>query len=190
MRTDLRQCITGHISIKPEVLGKIVNKFEPSTISAGTHFAEAGRRCRKMAFIDKGIMRIYNVADGKEITLWIGEEHSFITALSSFVFELPSRWSIQALTDAELLVIKREDHFSLLDLYPEWLEFDNRILANAFATLEERIFSHLYMSAEERYQQMMEKHPELFNKVPLRHIASMLGIAPETLSRLRSKQNT
>jgi CRP-like cAMP-binding protein len=85
-------------------------------------------------------------------------------------------------------VINRENHFKLLETHPKWLEFDNRLLTSAFTIMENRFFSHLYMTAEERYQELMENEPSLFNRVPLKVIASMLGIAPETLSRLRGKQ--
>lgn len=190
MKTDLQKCISEQVSIKPDILEEIASKFNSAELSSGEVFIEAGRICRKMALIKEGVLRIYNIAEGKEVTLWIGSEHSFITALSSFINEHPSRWTIEAVTDAKLLVISREDHFTLLDSYPEWLEFDNRILANAFTMLEQRMFSHLYMSAGERYRQLMNNQPSLFNRVPLRHIASMLGITPETLSRLRSKQPT
>ncbi|MDX1639006.1 MAG: Crp/Fnr family transcriptional regulator [Balneolaceae bacterium] len=187
MKLDLEQCISEQVAIKPAVKEEILSMFRESGLDAGEHFVEAGQYCRKMAFIRSGVLRIYNLAEGQEVTLWIGSDHSFITALSSFVFDRPSRWYIQALTDAELLVITRDDHFTLLDRHPGWMEFDNRILANSFAALEQRIFAHLYMKAEDRYQQLLQNQPELFNRVPLRHIASMLGITPETLSRLRSK---
>jgi len=188
MQSELRQCITDQVSVKSGVLEEILDHFEYLELSAGEYFIEAGRICRRLAFINRGVLRIYNIADGDEVTLWIGSEHRFITALTSFIHKEPSRWYIEALTDAELLVISREDHFKLLDAYPEWLEFDNRILVNAYAMIEQRMFSHLYMGAEERYRNLMAQQPDLFNRVPLRHIASMLGMTPETLSRLRSKQ--
>jgi len=140
-----------------------------------------------MAFIHTGVLRMYNINEKKEVTLWIGSENSFITDLSSFINQLPARWFIEAVLPCRLLVISRENHFALLKQNPAWLEFDNQLLINAFTILEQRMFSHLYMSAEERYQNLMEHEPGLFNRVPLKQIASMLGMTPETLSRLRGK---
>jgi hypothetical protein len=71
---------------------------------------------------------------------------------------------------------------------PKWNELDKIFITKCFTILEERIFSHLYMTAEERFHQLFKQHPELFNQVPLQYLASMLGMTPETLSRLRKKQ--
>ena len=53
--------------------------------------------------------------------------------------------------------------------------------------LEDQVFNHLSLSTEERYQQFFDHNKDLFNQVPLKYIASMLGMSPETLSRIRSK---
>jgi len=186
MKEALRKCITEHIKITPEVWGEIGKQFEYAELQKGKHIVHSGETCRKLAFINEGILRIYNVNDGREITLWIAAEHEFMTALTSFVFGKPSYWNIDAVTDCKLLIIGRDKHFELLNHYPEWLEFDNRILAGAFSTLEERMYSHICLKARDRYKKLMNENPELFNRVPLQHIASMLGMTPETLSRIRS----
>lgn len=188
MLSHLKNCISEQITMSSEVVNDIADYFHPEYFKPGDHFTEPGKVCKKMAFISSGALRMYNVAEGKEVTLWIGTENRFITDLRSFVQQTPARWYIEAITDCELAVISREDHFKLLENQPKWLEFDNRLLTSAFSIMEHRLYSHLYMTAEERYRELMEYEPELFNRVPLKMIASMLGIAPETLSRLRSKQ--
>jgi len=187
MIPSLKKCISEQLVISTDVLDAIAKQFREVTLTAGEFLIEPGKVCKNMAFISNGALRLYNVADGKEITLWIGTENRFITDLRSFVQQTPARWYIEAVTDCELAVISREDHFKLLENYPKWLEFDNRLLTSAFSIMEHRLYSHLYMTAEERYRELMEAEPGLFNRVPLKMIASMLGIAPETLSRLRGK---
>jgi CRP/FNR family transcriptional regulator, anaerobic regulatory protein len=187
VKSSLKKCISEQIIISTDVLDDIVKRFREVNINAGELLAEPGKVSRNLAFISKGILRMYNVADGKEVTLWIGTENRFITDLRSFVQQKPARWYIETITDCELGVISREDHFNLMGIYPKWLEFDNRLLTSAFSIMEHRLWSHLYMTAEERYRELMETEPGLFNRVPLKMIASMLGIAPETLSRLRKK---
>ncbi|MBW1294767.1 Crp/Fnr family transcriptional regulator [Aquimarina litoralis] len=181
----LKNCISSQISIDKDSMDAILSAFEPLKISKGEFLLEAGKICRKMAFIDSGYMRMYDIADGKEITLWIGSEGKFITSLSSFVFETTNHWNIQAITDCTLFVINREDHFKLTKTNPKWLEFDNILLANSFALLENKMFSQLHTTAKQRYDQLISEEPELFKHVPLQYIASMIGIAPESLSRLR-----
>jgi CRP-like cAMP-binding protein len=166
-------------------MDKILSVFEPVEIIKGQFFLKSGKTCRQMAFIESGYMRIYDIVNGKEITLWIGSEGRFITSLSSFIFETNNIWNIQAVTNCKLYVINRENHFKLSKTEPKWLEFDNILLAHSFALLEGKMFSQLHTTAKQRFQSLLSEEPKLFQNVPLQYIASMLGITPESLSRLR-----
>ena len=88
----------------------------------------------------------------------------------------------------DLPTIKREDYYKIGQLIAAWYKFEKRFLAHYFTLMEDRIFSHLSMTAEERYNFFFENNKELFNQVPLQYIASMLGVTPETFSRIRKKQ--
>lgn len=189
-KKSLKNCIMEQVTISNEILDDIAARFESQKINAGEHFTQPGQICRKMAFIHKGILRMYNYAGGKEITLWIGSKNRFITDLSSFIHQQSARWFIEAVEPSMLLTISREDHYQLISKYHKWIEFDNRLLTSAYTIIEQRIFSHLYMTAEERYKMLFNSEPELFNKVPLKYIASMLAMTPETLSRLRARQHS
>lgn len=162
-----------------------MSSFEIKTIKKGDFFLKSGKICRKMAFIDSGYLRMYDIADGKEITFWIGNKGKFITSLSSFIFETENFWNIQAVTDCTAFVISRQKHFELCKQQPKWLEFDNLLLARSFALLEQSMFSQLHTTAQQRFENLLKEEPTLFNNVPLQHIASMIGITPESLSRLR-----
>ncbi|CAM1374684.1 Crp/Fnr family transcriptional regulator [Tenacibaculum xiamenense] len=181
----LRSCILSQLSIEQKSMNNILSAFEPLELKKGEFLLKSGRICRQMAFVESGYLRMYDIVDGKEITLWIGKEGRFITSLSSFIFETPNNWNIQAITDCELLVINRENHFNLNKTEPKWLEFDNTLLANSFALLEKKMFSQLHTTAKQRFDSLLNEEPELFNNIPLQYIASMLGITPESLSRLR-----
>ncbi|OGS76943.1 MAG: Crp/Fnr family transcriptional regulator [Candidatus Fluviicola riflensis] len=133
-------------------------------------------------------MRIYVQTEDKEVTQWISTKGYFVTDLAGFVFETPARWTIQALTDVELFTINRSDYVKLGQLIPKWHELEKLFITRCFIILEDRIFTHLSMTAEERYNFFFENNKELFNQVPLQYIASMLGMTPETFSRIRKKQ--
>lgn len=181
----LKSCILNQVSINKKSMENILSAFNPLEINKGEFFLKSGKTCRQMAFIESGFIRMYDIADGKEITLWIGSEGSFITSLSSFIFETKNNWNIQAITNCKLYVINRENHFRLNKTEPKWLEFDNILLANSFALLEKKMFSQLHTTAKQRFNNLLSEAPELFNNVPLQYIASMIGITPESLSRLR-----
>lgn len=181
----LKNCILSQLSIEKKSMDNILSVFKPLEITKGEFFLKSGKTCRQMAFIESGYMRMYDIANGKEITLWIGANGKFITSLSSFIFATKNNWNIQAITDCKLYIINREDHFKLNKTEPKWLEFDNILLANSFAFLEKNMFAHLHTTAKQRFQSLLDLEPDLFKHVPLQYIASMLGITPESLSRLR-----
>jgi CRP-like cAMP-binding protein len=181
----LKDCISSQISIDSDSLNDIVSVFESIDLKKGEFFLKSGNSCQQMAFISSGYMRMYDIVDGKEITFWMGSEGRFITSLSSFIFETNNIWNIQAITDCKLYVINRENHFKLSKEQPKWLEFDNKLLAHSFALLEKNMFSQLHTTAKQRFDNLLNEEPHLFQNVPLQYIASMLGITPESLSRLR-----
>ena len=174
--------------IEQEDLEIIHSYFHQSILKKGGYFLKAGRPCDKLSFIQSGLLRIYAIADDKEVTQWIATEGHFVTDLSSLLFESPARWTIQAMTDTALYTISRADYKRLGSLVAKWHEFEKLFIAKCFTILEDRMFRHLSMSAEERYEQFFETNSELFNQVPLQYIASMLGMTPETFSRIRKKQ--
>ena len=181
----LEDCITTQVSMDKKSLEIVLSKFEKVEIKKNEYVLQSGKVCREMAFIATGYLRMYDIADGKEISFWIGSSGKFITSVSSFVFQTQNFWNIQAITDCTLYVISREKHMELCKTEPKWLEFDNLLLAHSFALLEKSMFSQLHTTAKERFENLMEEDPELFQHVPLHYIASMIGIAPESLSRLR-----
>jgi len=131
---------------------------------------------------------MFIITEDKEITQWISTKGYFSTDLSSFVFDTASRLSIQALTDTEVYSITKDDYKRIGALVPNWHELEKLFIVRCFLILEERVFSHLSMTAEERYEYFFQNNKELFNQVPLQYIASMLGMTPETFSRIRKKQ--
>ncbi|WNJ18768.1 Crp/Fnr family transcriptional regulator [Pontibacter sp. G13] len=182
---SLKSCVSQFVRFPETDWQEIESRFRAVHLAKSEFLIQAGAPCRVMAFIERGFLRMYNLVDGKEITLWIGQGGSFITSLSSFVFETENHWTIQAVTDCELRVISREDHFRLLDQFPKWLAFDNHLLARSFALLEQSMFAHLHTTALQRLNTLMDSHPGIFLHVPHQHIATMIGVTPETLSRLR-----
>jgi CRP-like cAMP-binding protein len=186
--TELEQYIQSYFGIaSPMDMEKIVSLFNVTQLEKGDYYVKAGRYCDKLSFIQSGLLRVYADAGQKEITQWISTKGYFITDLSSLVFHTPARRNIQALTDATLFTIEREDYIRLKTLVPQWTELEKLFIARCFIILEDRIFSHLSLSAEERYQQLFASNRELSNQVPLHYLASMLGMTPETFSRIRKK---
>lgn len=172
---------------EPEEIKIIMSLFTFSTVCKGQYVLESGKPCNQMTFIQSGYLRVFNLCDGKEITQWISSKGEFSFDLSSFHFETPSRWMIQALINSELYVISKVDYKKIVDLMPKWNKIEQKFLIHCFTTMENRINAHLSMTAEERYDFFFNNNKELFNQVSLQYIASMLGMTPETMSRIRKR---
>jgi CRP-like cAMP-binding protein len=185
--TELEKYINSYFGVEQEDLFLISSLFKPQTLRKGDIYLRTGRYCEKMSFIKSGLLRIYVSTEDREVTQWISTLGYFVTDLSSLIFDTPARWTIQALTDAELYTIKKEDYNQLGARIPKWHLLEKIFIAKCFTMLEDRIFTHLSMSAEERYNFFFQQNKELFNQVPLQYIASMLGMTPETFSRIRRK---
>lgn len=186
--TDLEQYLHTYFAFDGSDLATVASFFKPEMVRKGDFYLQTGKPCNKLSFIQSGILRIFVDLEDREVTQWISTKGYFITDLSGLIFEKPSRWNMQALTDTILYSIDKADYDRLGDFIQKWPVTEKLFLAHCFVTLEERVFSFLSMTAEQRYNLLFDSHRELFNQVPLQYIASMLGMTPETISRIRRKQ--
>lgn len=152
-------------------------------------FLETGGPADKVAFLEKGSMRQFFCAGGKESTGDFFFENAFIGSLGSFLSRKPSRINISAIEPCELLVLDYEKAMELIAQYPTIRKFVMIILQEEFLRAETREYALLELSPEERFHKLLEEHPKIFKRIPLHYIAGYLGITPETLSRYRNKKN-
>ena len=189
MNNELEQYIKSYFGVvRPNELKEICALFKLTTIKKGEYFLKTGKQSNKLSFVQSGLLRIFVTTEEKEITQWISAKGYFVVDLFSFVFKKPARWTIQALTDSKLYTIHRDDYNSIGTLIPKWNHLEKLFIVQCFSMMEDRIFTHLSMTAAERYQLFFESNTALFNQVPLQYIASILGMTPETFSRIRKKK--
>lgn len=174
--------------INDEDLTTIGSFFKLETLSKGDFYLKQGSHSKRLSFIKSGYLRIFSQTEDKDVTQWISTPGYFVTDLSSLLFGQAARWNIQALSDCEVFTINHEDYQKIGSLVSNWHELEKLFIGKCFSVLEDRIFSHLSLSAEDRYKYFFEHNKELFNTVPLQYIASLLGMTPETFSRIRKKQ--
>jgi CRP/FNR family transcriptional regulator, anaerobic regulatory protein len=185
--TELEKYIQSYFGLEKEELKIISNFFEPRTLKKGEFFLKSGRHCDRLAFVEKGLIREFVDINNREITKWIATEGYFVVDLAGFMFGLPARYNMQALSDCEMHVIELKRYREIAQVLPRWAELEKLFIARCFAVIEDRVLQHLALSAEERYHKLFEFNKALFNQVPLQYLASMLGMTPETFSRIRKK---
>jgi CRP-like cAMP-binding protein len=186
--SEIEQYIGNHLGLSKEDASSLSKSFKLENLAKNDYYLKEDKVCRKLSFIKSGSLRIFNFTEqGKEITQWISTHGEFITELSSLMFNQASRWNIQALVDCELYTISQEDYLNIGNTIPAWKDLEKLFMAKCFITLENRVYTFLSMSAEERFMHLFEYKKELFNEIPLQYLASMLGMSPETLSRIRNK---
>ncbi len=187
---NLNNFLKLYFNLENDDVENIACLFEQETLKKNNYFLHKDKVCRKLSFIKNGILRIYSLADGKEVTQWIATDGYFISDLDSFTFGNPARWNIQALTETTVYTITKGSYDKVEALIPTWKDVEKQFLIKCFTMMENRIFRHLSQTAEERYHSFFSENKELFNQIPLQYIASMLGMTPETLSRIRNKTNS
>ncbi len=183
----LKESIIETFGFSEEEYEKIQDFFKPMGVKKGEFFLKQGQNVRHLGFVERGILREFLFVDGEEITKWFSTKGYFAVDLSGFLRDEKSKVNYQALCDTTLMTISKEEYDQLGSAIPEWHKLEKMFLTKCFTVLENRLISHLSMNAEERYKQLFDFQPMLFNEVPLKYLASMLGMTPETLSRIRNK---
>lgn len=176
------------IGLTDEEFSHLIIHFHKEYIPQKFYFFKAGDICRRIAYINKGTTRTFTIDEkGREHILYFSFEDWLIGDQESLFTQEPGLWNIQAVEDCELFYISKADMDTLEDEIPKLKEWHRvKHFRNHFATLhllaEIKTLTH-----EERYCQLIDKHPEVFQRVPLQHIASYLDIEPQSLSRLRKR---
>ena len=159
--------------------------FDATQLKKGDFYLRQGRSGLKLGFLLNGYLRSWVETDSKEVTQWIFSPDYFVADIQCLLFDQPARFNVQALTDCHLATLSAENYERMGELVPAWAALEKAFIGRCFGSLEDRIFTFLSYSARERYELLFSTQPELFNQVPLRYLASMLGMTAETLSRLR-----
>jgi CRP-like cAMP-binding protein len=147
-----------------------------------------GHTCKTIYFINKGIARIYYYKEDIDITEGFYFENSIIARVESLFTGKPSRKAIQVLEDAEIVGINAAGLFKLYDQFHEIERLFRKIFESAYVDTVNRIEGIQFHSAEERYKALLKVAPDVLKRIPLKYVASYLGITQVSLSRIRGMQ--
>ena len=149
---------------------------------------QEGEICKQNTYVLEGCFRMYFVdTNGKEHNLQFAIENWWIGDLGSFHSNIPSKLNIEAIENSIILQANKEDQLKLFTHYPKFNQIFRVLSENAMIGLQRRVLQNISSTAEERYLDFLERHPNLFNRISNIQIASFLGITPEFLSTIRKK---
>lgn len=171
--------------IREEALRYIDEHTFQIEIERGELLVKSGELCPHLYLVLKGVLRGYCENKKKQITTWITAENELVTSIRSFDFQKPSVENIQALEDCTLIAVNYQDLHYLYENFMEMNVIARKILEQYYREAEERAFISRLTSAADKYDHFLSTKRDLHNRIPLKYIASYLGITLETLSRIR-----
>lgn len=186
---NILAAIKKHIALSPEEEHFFSSTLVPVKLKQG-EFAEKARDVtRQFIHVQSGcLMTYYTDNDGNDQVIQFATAGWWTGDLHSLTKQEPSIYSTRALADSEILLLPKVRMEELLDRYPKFERFFRIMFQNSLVTHQTRIIEAFSLSAEERYANFQKRYPQLEQYVPLKYIASYLGITPEFLSKIRRKR--
>ena len=202
--TNLHKRIQTSKNISPDISSVIdtLNYFYPLSEGIKDYFRKhsyscsfrkgklllkAGEICEHIYFIKKGAVRGFIKEGTRDITTWITAENEVVSSISSLDAREPAQENMQAIENCEMLALTYADFQDLYVKFPEFNIVARKLLQKYYQDAERRAFIARVTKAEKKYRLFLTRYGHLANRIPLKYIASFLGITLETLSRVRKK---
>jgi len=188
MFTLLHTHIEKRVQLTDEEFDVISKFFIPKKLRKKQFLLHEGEVCKNIGFVNSGCLREYTIGNkGSEHIIQFAIEDWWISDPNSYLSGLPSTYNIDALENSEVLLLEKSAREKLLDSCPKMERFFRILIEANFVATQRRITESLSTSAEERYLKFIKMYPKLIEQVSQNHIASYLGITPQSLSRIRKE---
>ena len=172
---------------RPEILEEIQPYYSLRKLAAEEFFLQEGRVSKEVAFVESGLVRLYYLHDGKEVTQCFCREGSLVTSYKSLILQAASEIAIQAVEPSHLVILPQKGLESLYEKNHFWQLLTRLASEQEYIRVEDHNRFLRDLSATERYIHILNHDKELLQRLPLNYLATYLQVAPETLSRIRNK---
>lgn len=176
--------IEQFVKLDLKAVSALNNLAEIEMYNKNQHILEQGQRCNKIWFLKKGMVRKYHICNGKEVTVWIHTENEIFTSLQSYAQNLPSVEFLQACEKTEVISISILNSEKLAQ-FSQFMIFINEIMRREFSNIDRHTKALNSYDAKGKYEYLRMIAPEVIKRGKLGHIASIIGVTQETLSRIR-----
>lgn len=172
-------------SITPASEKSLSSICKEVVFTKGKNIQEIGHTCKTIYFVKRGVVRIYYFKEATDITESFEFENAFVARAESLFTGKPSRKAIQAIEETILVAIDSNKLFKLFDTHADLERLFRKIIENSYVNTVNRIESLQFNTAEERYKALLKDAPDVLKRIPLKYVASYLGITQVSLSRIR-----
>lgn len=177
--------IKQYVSLPKEVEGEIIDQLKFETLEKGDLLIKSKRVCNRLYFLEEGTLRSFFYRGTKDITYWIYKSNQVITAWNSFIHQTPATESFEVVESCKVSSLTYDQWYALLEKHAILDHFYRKLLEEQMAAIDEFYKGYFFMTAKEKYDLLIAAFPNVTQIANLKHIASMLGISQETLSRIR-----
>jgi CRP/FNR family transcriptional regulator, anaerobic regulatory protein len=165
---------------------QIVQAFELQDFSRDEFVVEQGKICKHFGFVKSGMFQYFILKDGEEKTSYVSIQNTWFASLLSFLSETPALENVRALTDGNIYMISRANLKRLNKEVAGFSNFYISLLEASICGIDSSRHDLIMLTAEQRYEKMLAKEPQMIQQIPLQYLASMLGVTPRHLSRIRN----
>jgi CRP-like cAMP-binding protein len=187
-RKPIQEYIQATIQMPNEKAVLLAEKFELLELPKHELLLTENQLSKNTYILESGIIRSFTLdTNGNEVTTNLYAPFCFINDVMAFFKQIPASESFETLTPCRLWKMSYEDVQTNFHGIPEFREFGRMMLITNYAHLKKRMLGMIKDTAENRYLHLMAQQPEIFQQVPLKIIASYLGITDTSLSRIRKE---
>ena len=184
----LRQYLANKVGVTNEQFEKLEPLLTARTLKKGEVILNAGDICKRTTFIEKGCLRSYVIdKKGKEHIISFAPENWWLADQNSLVKDQPAMFYIDAVEDSEVIFMEGHVQKVLEEVIPGSQQMFAQLTQNNIFAMQKRLVNHLSATADERYLDFIETYPSLALRLPQKMIAAYIGVAAESLSRIRGQ---
>lgn len=187
MHDNLIQTLNFIVTLESNEIEFLKSAFKEFHLKKGDFFLKAGDLNNKLGFIQKGLIRYFVYKNEEESTLEFSKAGEFIAEYQSLVQKSKSIQSIQAIEDTTLLIMSGDDLQNLYTGFKNGDRIGRLVIEHRFNVLVNQLISIYMHNPDQRYLHFIKTYPELIQRVPQYHIASYVGVKPQSLSRIRKR---